>query len=123
MTYREGGKVKTRNKYLGPANGGFGSGAPANLPIATQPEKPAGGLKIDKIKRLKPRRRWASSDRTALKQLRQVATDNERRLREINNGFLSRFFNRYEREGRMSEKQLHQARYYLRTSRKLRIRK
>ena len=35
MTYRENGKVKTKNKYLGPVRGGtFGFGAPANLPTA-----------------------------------------------------------------------------------------
>lgn len=34
MTYRDGGRVKTKNKYLGPASGGFGRGAPANLPTA-----------------------------------------------------------------------------------------
>jgi len=42
MTYRECGKVKTKNKYLGPAHGSaqaFGSGAPPNLPIAP-PVKP-----------------------------------------------------------------------------------
>lgn len=38
MTYRDGGKVKTKNKYLGPASGGFGAGAPLNLPRATAPD-------------------------------------------------------------------------------------
>jgi hypothetical protein len=57
MTYRENGKVRTRNKYLGPSSGGFGKGAPSNLPIAEgtkNDEKPSGGLKIDRIKRMRP---------------------------------------------------------------------
>lgn len=37
MTYRAGGKVRTKNKYLGPASArgaSFGFGAPSNLPLA-----------------------------------------------------------------------------------------
>lgn len=43
MTYRVGGKVKTKNKYLGPAvadRGSFGVGAPASLPIAATKSTP-----------------------------------------------------------------------------------
>jgi hypothetical protein len=60
MTYRDGGKVKTKNKYLGPASSkgaSFGFGAPANLPSATESPaslRPAGGLRITKIRRLEP---------------------------------------------------------------------
>lgn len=54
MTYREGRKVKTRNKYLGPASGGFGSGTPSDLPTAPRKAgKPSGGLKIEPIKRMR----------------------------------------------------------------------
>ena len=56
MSYREGGKVKTKSKYLGPVSGGFGKSTVANLPVAEgspKDEKPAGGLKIDKIRRAK----------------------------------------------------------------------
>lgn len=56
MTYRQGGKVKTKNKYLGPASGGFGTGAPASLPIASEGKpikakspRRSSGLKIDPI--------------------------------------------------------------------------
>lgn len=56
MTYREGRKVRTKNKYLGPATGGFGGGAPANLPTASMlPGKqrainrPSGVLKVSKF--------------------------------------------------------------------------
>lgn len=58
MTYRENGKVKTKNEYLGPAAGGFGSCAPANLPTSqVKMDEPAAGLRVDKIRRLKPKRR------------------------------------------------------------------
>ena len=57
MTYRADGKVKTKNKYLGPASGGFGAGAPRDLPTADRGKikgkapRRSGGLKIDKIVR------------------------------------------------------------------------
>ena len=73
MSYREGGKVKTKSKYLGPVSGGFGKSTVTNLPVSegSRNDKPAGGLKIDKIKRAKHlkirgsfRTRWSTSKRT-----------------------------------------------------------
>jgi hypothetical protein len=56
MTYREAGRVKTKNKYLGAASGGFGHGAPDNVPTvprSARAQAPSGGLKVDKIVRMK----------------------------------------------------------------------
>lgn len=44
MTYRVGGKVKTKNKYLGPAHStgaSFAFGAPADLPTAEPAPRPS----------------------------------------------------------------------------------
>ena len=78
MTYREGRKVRTKNKYLGPAHTGFGCGAPANVPTASPlPGKlrakhnPSGGLKVAKIRRLKPKPRavmWREANKWRLEE-------------------------------------------------------
>jgi hypothetical protein len=84
MTYREGAKVKTKNKYLGPANGGFGAG-PANLPTASQYpklEKPAGRIKVQKIRRLKSRTRAFINKQAAKRRFEQDALANLDELRD-----------------------------------------
>ena len=87
MTYREGGRVKTKNKYLGPATqtrGSFGSG-PDNIPRAREypkVEKPSGGLKVDKIRRLKPRTRDFINREAAKRRFEKEARADYEELKE-----------------------------------------
>lgn len=84
MTYREGGRVKTKNKYLGPATGGdgsFGRGAPANLPIAMTPP-PSSGLRIGKIRRLKPVSRATLRKRHSMQVFSDAARDLNKTIRD-----------------------------------------
>ena len=88
MTYREGGKVKTKNKYLGRANGSSRSFAhgPAHIPTASEypkVEKPAGGLKVDKIRRLKPLSRRAQAREKAHQPLREEIERNLSLIKEL----------------------------------------
>jgi hypothetical protein len=98
MTYRDGGKVKTRNKYLGPASSAgaaLGFGAPASLPIAeSKPPKQFSGLKLDKIRRLKPRtrafinreaarRRFEEEARLDLDELREARRSQDPAVQEL----------------------------------------
>lgn len=83
MTYREGGKVRTKNKYLGPASSSgasFAFGSPTNLPIsdAVSTHKPTGSLKVDKIHRLKPKSRDIQNRATLKHQLVTEALQNRK---------------------------------------------
>lgn len=85
MTYREGGKVRTKNKYLGPASSAgasFGFGAPANLPTAEEKttNRPSGGVRIDKIRRLKPKPRHIQNRAALENQLLREALENRRNM-------------------------------------------
>ena len=92
MTYRDGRKVRTKNKYLGPATGGFGGGAPANLPTASMLpvrqraiNRPSGGLKISKIRRLKPKPRhvmWREANKWRLEEQAQYNALHMKQARE-----------------------------------------
>ena len=72
MTYREGRKVKTKNRYLGPASGGFGSGAPSTLPTAEMGTPVRSNVRRAKTLKLDPIIRW--NDLTAEQQKKHLQT-------------------------------------------------
>ena len=88
MTYRVGGKVKTKNRYLGPvaaSPGAFGSGAPSNLPTGkNQPDaSPAGGVRIDPIRRQKPKAPYSQRRRAAVETLKIEGYLNAKEIRAV----------------------------------------
>jgi hypothetical protein len=89
MTYREAGRVKTKNKYLGPASGGFGHGAPDNVPTvprSARAQAPSGGLKVDKIVRMKAMPKGFYERKYALERLAQEDAERRAYMRKLPKG-------------------------------------
>ena len=113
MTYREGRKVKTKNKYIGPATGGFGGGAPAVLPTATE-GKPIATKRQSKPLKLDPIVRW--NDLTKDQQKAQLQKSKRLRAADARRQFRAEFSDdewkdylekqKYEREKRRELRKL-----------------
>ena len=86
----------------------------------TRQLKPAGGLKIDKIRRHKPNpRHWRRPEDLA--ELRRQARENETELAGLG-GLFNQLFNSAEREDRLIQKRTHHLIYRLQTGKLLRVR-
>ena len=112
MTYREGRKVKTKNKYIGPATGGFGGGAPADLPTATEGKPIATKRPQSKPLKLDPIVRW--NDLTQEQQKAQLQKSKRLRAADARREFRAQFSDdewkdylekrKYEREKRREQR-------------------